>query len=169
MVVRGRLTGRLARDVWFKPPLTPEETRELIATRVGEARAFFGPRQWCEFAIRNWHPHAWTFERERDRSGLSSSIGMLDVVTVEFDWTGWAVPYWMALLASAVLPVAFLASWRRRCRWSRRPVPGLCRTCGYDLRATAERCPECGTVPIPSVPRLQSRHFGQTPWRTTSG
>ncbi len=55
-----------------------------------------------------------------------------------------AIPFWMLLVASGGLPLACLV-WRRRSRlMALRREAGLCVTCGYDLRASGERCPECG-------------------------
>ena len=57
------------------------------------------------------------------------------------------LPYWMPLAATAVLPA--LWAWRAnvRRRRQRRIAAGLCLDCGYDLRATPDRCPECGAQP----------------------
>jgi hypothetical protein len=54
-----------------------------------------------------------------------------------------AAPHWLFLPPLAVLPAA-VASRRWTCR--RRDALGLCAACGYDLRATPGRCPECGKV-----------------------
>ena len=54
-----------------------------------------------------------------------------------------AVPFWLIAGAFAVLPAARAVARLRR----RRHRVGLCPRCGYDLRATPGRCPECGAVP----------------------
>jgi nitrate reductase NapE component len=53
------------------------------------------------------------------------------------------VPMWMALLP--VASVALVAGWRVS-RPRRRRRAGLCPACGYDVRATPDRCPECGNA-----------------------
>jgi hypothetical protein len=53
------------------------------------------------------------------------------------------LPDWFLVAVTATAP----ALWLRR-RLKKKPLPEFaCRTCGYDLRATPWRCPECGTIP----------------------
>jgi hypothetical protein len=53
------------------------------------------------------------------------------------------VPYWVLAVGVLLTPGIWL---RRRLR-RQRLSENQCRTCGYDLRATPQRCPECGTTP----------------------
>ena len=54
------------------------------------------------------------------------------------------VPFWAAAILFSVLPSAWLAR-RRHSSQCRLRSEGRCIRCGYDLRATPTRCPECGT------------------------
>jgi hypothetical protein len=54
-----------------------------------------------------------------------------------------AVPLGYLVVAFLALPLTW--AWRHP-----RPIGfalGLCPSCGYDVRATPDRCPECGTIP----------------------
>ena len=50
---------------------------------------------------------------------------------------------WLPCLVFGVLPMRSCLRLRRRNLRSKR---GLCFECGYDLRASPQRCPECGTL-----------------------
>lgn len=55
-------------------------------------------------------------------------------------------PYWLVATLLAVWPGALLFALSRR---RSRSTVGLCANCGYDLRASPDRCPECGTAVAP--------------------
>jgi hypothetical protein len=57
----------------------------------------------------------------------------------------WRVPFFSLFVWAAFLPgYRFLVPWlQMRNGFHKR---GLCRVCGYDLRASKDRCPECGTA-----------------------
>jgi hypothetical protein len=77
----------------------------------------------------------------------------LDLGSVRFSLAGFGVgrrqslrwvrmPLSLVVLGTFILP----AVWTRNMRRRRLVRPSLCRQCGYDLRATPDRCPQCGAM-----------------------
>jgi hypothetical protein len=81
--------------------------------------------------------------RRWDRSEVNSLGG-----TSVFARMRAVVPCWAMALAFAPLPMIRFV---QRGRHGRRAQSGECAQCGYDLRATPRRCPECGKEVIASV------------------
>lgn len=63
--------------------------------------------------------------------------------TIAKDYWTFHLPLWIPLSVSTLLFWYLYIPFRRyRFRLQR----GLCLSCGYDLRASLDRCPECGTT-----------------------
>jgi len=76
--------------------------------------------------------------REQGLGGSNNGVPFLD-----WDIRHVVVPSWFVLLLAIPLPTLWILDRRRQ----RRLPAAACKTCGYDLRASADRCPECGAVP----------------------
>lgn len=58
------------------------------------------------------------------------------------------VPHWFLLISFAIPPLWWFFKIRSL---RRRQMEGYCSNCGYDLRATPDRCPECGRNAVPPI------------------
>jgi hypothetical protein len=94
-----------------------------------------------EMRLRHY-PDGWGEEYETRRWGFYL-YGGNDIrgAGTGFYCQEWGVSDSLLVLLLSILP-AYLAAPKMK----RRYCVGLCGSCGYDIRATPDRCPECGTL-----------------------
>ena len=113
----------------------PRLTRRRRPFVPGPDNDAFSPVDYRSGAFSGWGPVRWYSE---NRSRPSDGYYARGVHV--------GVSHWLVALPLLVPPVVWLARFRRTRRARR---TGACPGCGYDLRATPGRCPECGAVPAP--------------------
>jgi len=112
-----------------------------------------------EYASREHFPHDWNgFVRYHSRyeSDVPDQANVRAGSRIS-EYRCFGLPYWCIFalvaipvavrIAQAMLEMIFIVIHEFRDAMRRgRTARGLCTNCGYDVRATPRRCPECGTI-----------------------
>jgi hypothetical protein len=149
-------------NIWLNPSWFQLTLERTIVRPSDDPKASHDPRSpggwrwtrdshygdWREFDIWPvfWGDH---FATSAVLDGVDNS-SITETRTVE-------IRPWLFVVVLSVAPLA----WLIRARYLRRKMrKGFCVTCGYDLRASTGRCPECGTeIPL----GIGAPHSGQRP------
>lgn len=133
----------------YTPGIDKEDHHIWVQANCGVFEVFGGGDPVENFSAVKWQRQNLPVERDRlprrtDEPPLFRSVGVYweqprQVSTGEMWWTV-RFPIAFPALLSVLGAVPMLAARRRR------HAAGTCPTCGYDLRASPEQCPECGAA-----------------------
>jgi hypothetical protein len=163
----------LLRDIWYQPTgidvgqlherdwsLFSSEGRlgvEFLHAHGGDVRGYVrGALPSREFNLSRRPSTEWDRSYPRfARRRVVNGPAVTDVWIVQ-------APLGALALLLALVPAIRLR--RRAIRRRRRLIEApCCSGCGYDLRATPDRCPECGTIPTAQQARLPGPYPRTTP------
>mgnify|MGYP001481153300 CR=1 FL=1 len=112
---------------------------------MGMSRGVFSRRGsvWIYVGQASHRRHGfYHYANEIGDSAYTSSLPMFYAVSNEFGrYLGF--PHWLPTILFATTSILLIRKSRRR-----RYGVGRCTNCGYDLRASPQRCPECGMAVV---------------------
>ena len=152
-----RLQARIA----GRPYVLNSRSGRLSASAGSEAAAGF-PTGWFTFQGEPYTLQPWESDAPGPVSSKSYAAGFGFVegwypggvnYTTKARYQMLVIPAWAAAILTALLPAwVFPRLWRQ---WRRNwlTARGRCYACGYDVRNSPDRCPECGTPVVHAARR----------------
>ena len=147
--------GRLEDVHWESPVgISGSDRRGIVGLR-NEVAIYHRITAESDSSVSETQPHGIVWKRSAV-SDTRAMLGQTNSLGFGYEWVHrplqsgiiydcrFVVPLWFVFGMGSVLPFGRMVRKRLRRRQIR---VGFCHVCGYDLRATPDRCPECGTVP----------------------
>ena len=133
----------------FSPGVPTEDHHVYLRIIRGTAAVVGGGDPARNFSHARWvrrrsEPYGYPLGPDAPPWLRAAGIGWENERVLETGETTWGAQVHLAYLASLSGLAALLLALRGRTAGHK--GNGHCRACGYDLRATPEQCPECGTV-----------------------